>query len=134
MLKASRCSDVSVHVVCLVEKASGSDEKLSELPQPAKVAYAVHTGTEPLSMYDAKIWSMCFPAEFPYGDGVFALPRKVMLSFQQWFVMLVQREELDYQVTPMTLTQAAVWDPEAELTSSCQPLAEQSVAAGNQQE
>jgi hypothetical protein len=70
-----------------------------EFAGPA-AAYAVHTGTEPLSMYDPDIWAMCYPYEFPYGDGVFGLPRLYSLTFSEWRRMLLLREELVYDVTP----------------------------------
>ena len=51
-------------------------------------------------MYSAATWAMCFPHLFPYGDGVFGLPRQVPLTFQQVQFMLLLREELSYDVTP----------------------------------
>ena len=67
-------------------------------------AYAVPTGSQPLSMYSAAQWAMCFPILFPYGDGVFGLPRQDPLSFQQCAGMHLLREELVYQVTPAIMS------------------------------
>ena len=61
-------------------------------------AYAQGTGSKPLSMYGPEMWAMCFPHLFPYGDGVFGLPRSEPLTFQQCSVMHLLREELVYQV------------------------------------
>ena len=69
--------------------------------------YAVHTQGKPLSMYDAALWSKCFPDCFPYGDGVFGLPRETTLTFQEWASLLLLREELDYQVDNGILAAAA---------------------------
>ena len=63
-------------------------------------AYALHTGSQPLSMYSAASWAMCFPHLFPYGDGVFGLPRQKPLTFQQLAVMLNMREEWGPRVRP----------------------------------
>ena len=52
---------------------------------------------------------MCFPHLFPYGDGVFGLPRQKPLTFQQYAVMLDMREELCYNVTPDMLVAAAAF-------------------------
>ena len=72
-------------------------------------AYAVHTGAEPLSMYSAQIWAMCFPHCFPYGDGVFGLPREKPLTFMQCVSMHLLREELVYDITPVMLESAVGW-------------------------
>ena len=72
-------------------------------------AYAVHTGSKPLSMYTPDLWARCFPKSFPYGDGVFGLPRAKGLTFQQWASMLLLREELCYDVGHAATTQAQAW-------------------------
>lgn len=72
-------------------------------------AYALHTGSQPLSMYSAASWAMCFPHLFPYGDGVFGLPRQRPLTFQQLAVMLDLREELCYDISPEMVTTAATF-------------------------
>ena len=69
-------------------------------------AYAVHTGSEPLSMYAGPTWAMCFPVCFPYGDGVFGLPRAKNLTFQQCAAMQFLREELSYQVGHKVIAEA----------------------------
>ena len=61
-------------------------------------AYVIHTSNKPLSMYEAPLWAMCFPDCFPYGDGVFGLPRETPLTFQQWMHQLILREELAYSI------------------------------------
>ena len=71
--------------------------------------YRIHTGSQPLSMYGAPIWAMCFPDCFPYGDGVFGLPRATPLTFQQCAGMHLLREELDYHVTAKTIAEAKAW-------------------------
>ena len=58
-------------------------------------AVAQGTGTRPLSMYTPEQWAMCFPELFPYGDGVFGLPRRAPMTFQQCVGMHLLREELD---------------------------------------
>ena len=60
--------------------------------------YVIHTSNKPLSMYEAPLWAMCFPDCFPYGDGVFGLPRETPLTFQQWMQLLILREELAYSI------------------------------------
>ena len=72
-------------------------------------AYAVHTGSEPLSMYSPQIWAMCFPHCFPYGDGVFGLPREKPITFQQCISMHLLREELVYDITPIMFENAVGW-------------------------
>ena len=59
-------------------------------------------------MYTPEQWSMCFPALFPYGDGVFGLPRDAPLTFQQCVGMHLLREELSYEVTEDMLAEAHV--------------------------
>jgi len=76
---------------------------------PPCEAYAVHTKQQPLSMYSGAQWSMCFPHSFPYGDGVFGLPRSQPLTFQQWAHMLILREELAYEVDPKDSDTAQAW-------------------------
>ena len=75
-----------------------------------------------MSMYGPEQWAMCFPHLFPYGDGVFGLPRREGLTFQQCAAMHLLREELCYEVTPEILEQAAHWvveegEPAAAVTS-----------------
>jgi len=72
-------------------------------------AYAVHTQQKPLSMYSSTQWAMCFPHCFPYGDGVFGLPRVQQLSFQQWAHMLMLREELIYELHAPDLESVEAW-------------------------
>ena len=62
-------------------EAADAQEKRNGSKLPYQ-AYAVHTSTKPLSMYGAPQWAMCFPQCFPYGDGVFGLPRANALTFQ----------------------------------------------------
>ena len=57
-------------------------------------------------MYNAPLWAMCFPDCFPYGDGVFALPRENPLTFQQWLRLVFLREELSYSVDEDTISRA----------------------------
>ena len=58
----------------------------------------MHTGNKPLSMYDPRLWAMCFPGLFPY-SGVFGIPqRRKALSFQEWATMMLTRTELVYDV------------------------------------
>ena len=66
--------------------------------RPAVEVYAQGTGGKPLSMYSPDMWSVCFPHLFPYGDGVFGLPRRSPLTFQQLSSMLLVREELEYTI------------------------------------
>ena len=70
-------------------------------------ADVVHTGERPLSMYDPPLWAMCFPDCFPYGDGVFGLPRETPLTFQQWTRLLFLREELEYSIDEKAFEEAA---------------------------
>ena len=60
-------------------------------------------------MYSAPTWAMCFPHCFPYGDGVFGLPRAKTLTFQQCEFMHLLREELEYDVLPEMLEVAREW-------------------------
>lgn len=59
-------------------------------------AWVVHTGKKPLSVYDAEMWQKAFPLLFPYGDGVFGLPRRRHMTFQQWASYMLTRTELSY--------------------------------------
>ena len=52
---------------------------------------------------------LCFPDCFPYGDGVFGLPREKPLTFQQCASMHLLREELVYTISPAILNEAAKW-------------------------
>lgn len=65
--------------------------------------YAQGTASRPMSMYGPEQWGMCFPILFPYGDGVFGLPRRNRLTFQQCVTMHLLREELSYQVSQVTV-------------------------------
>ena len=38
--------------------------------------HVLHTGRNPLSMYDKELWQKALPYLFPYGDGVFGLVRE----------------------------------------------------------
>lgn len=76
---------------------------------PEFEAYAQGTGSRPLSMYGPEHSAFCFPKLFPYGDGVFGLPRRMPLTFQQCVGMHLLREELHYQVSPDVLRDAAAW-------------------------
>ena len=61
--------------------------------------WILHTGNKPLSMYDPRLWAMCFPGLFPYSDGVFGIPqRRKAVSFQEWATMMLTRTELVYDV------------------------------------
>ena len=73
-------------------------------------AYAVHTGCEPLSMYSAPIWAMCFPHLFPYGDGVFGLPGDAQMAFRQTICMHLLREELNYSIFPAMMREREAAD------------------------
>ena len=67
------------------------------LPFDARQAngkYVIHTSKKPLSMYEPELWQKAFVHLFPYGDGVFALQRRNMLTFKQWATMLLLRTEL----------------------------------------
>ena len=74
-------------------------------------AYVVHTGKRPLSMYDPPLWAMCFPDCFPYGDGVFGLPRETPLTFQQWTRLVFLREELEYSIDEKAFEEARLFVP-----------------------
>ena len=63
-------------------------------------AWVLHTGKKPLSMYDAEMWQKAFPLLFPYGDGVFGLPRRRHMTFQQWASYMLTRTELSYTCDP----------------------------------
>ena len=91
----------------------------AELPSEA---YAVHTGSKPISMYTPDLWARCFPKCFPYGDGVFGLPRATSLTFQQWASMLLLREELCYDVSAAAKAEAQAWfESEGSPTASAAP-------------
>ena len=62
------------------------------------VGYVQGTGSQPLSMYSPEQWAWCFPHLFPYGDGVFGLPRRRPMTFQQCVSYHIVREELAYTV------------------------------------
>ena len=87
-----------------VEK-NGVSRELSEVIE----AYAQGTGSRALSMYGPEMWAMCFPHLFPYGDGVFGLPRHSPLTFQQCLGMHLLREELVYQVDERAVQDAERW-------------------------
>eukprot|EP00435_Cladocopium_sp_Y103_P040571 s119_g11.t1 len=61
-----------------------------------KWVQVVHTGTDILSMYSAASYQKCFPALFPYGDGVYGLPRDSPLTYREWASYLLMRVELEY--------------------------------------
>ena len=71
--------------------------------------FAQGTSSRPMSMYGPEQWAMCFPNLFPYGDGVFGLPRRQPMTFQQCAGMHLIREELCYQVPASMLEEAAAW-------------------------
>jgi hypothetical protein len=72
------------------------------------------------------MWAMCFPDCFPYGDGVFGLPRAETLTFQQWSSMLMEREELSYNVTRESMIAAKCWFAKAALSLRAVPNAKRS--------
>ena len=82
------------------ELCSRMEEAVGELSLGSKVtqtgAWVIHTGKKPLSMYDAEMWQKAFPLLFPYGDGVFGLPRRRHMTFQQWATYMLTRTELSY--------------------------------------
>ena len=84
---------------------TASENRIQNQNHPCS-AYKLHTGSKPLSMYSATTWAKCFPHLFPYGDGVFGLPRQKPMTFQQHTSMLYLREELRYEVTPDLMTAA----------------------------
>ncbi len=51
--------------------------------------YFLHTGINPLSMYDKELWQKAFPYLFPYGDGVFGLVRETQMTEQHWAEMML---------------------------------------------
>ncbi len=64
-------------------------------------------------------WVYCFPNLFPYGDGVFGLPRRAPLTFQQCAAMHLLREELSYRVEPGMPEAAAAWlDAEGDVATA----------------
>ena len=92
--------------------AKSLDEAEAEGAQrcgPCVEAYAQGTGSKPLSMYGPEMWAMCFPHLFPYGDGVFGLPRRRTLTLQQCTRMHLLREELFFQVSEEARREAAQW-------------------------
>ena len=83
-------------LVAAMDEAEGRAEADSE-PGLRRVQI-VYTGTTPLSMYQPEYWQKCFPELFPYGDGVFGLPRDTALTFREWAAYLLERVELEYDV------------------------------------
>ena len=72
-------------------------------------AYAQGTSSKPMSMYGPEQWAMCFPHLFPYGDGVFGLPRATPLTFQQCVGMHLLREELCFLTNTGDAAAARAW-------------------------
>ena len=62
-----------------------------------KWVQVVYTGSGPLSMYSCEFYQKCFPELFPYGDGVYGLPRDTPLTFREWASYLLDRVELEYE-------------------------------------
>ena len=86
------------------ELCSRMEDAAGDLPLGSRAteagAWVLHTGKKPLSMYDAEMWQKAFPLLFPYGDGVFGLPRRRHMTFQQWASYLLTRTELSYTCAP----------------------------------
>ena len=82
------------------ELCSRMEDAVGDLSLSSKTtdagAWVLHTGKKPLSMYDAEMWQKAFPLLFPYGDGVFGLPRRRHMTFQQWASYMLTRTELSY--------------------------------------
>ena len=64
-----------------------------------KWVQVVHTGSSTLSMYSCEFYQKCFPELFPYGDGVYGLPRDAPLTFREWASYLLDRVELEYEAS-----------------------------------
>ena len=64
-----------------------------------KWVQVVHTGSDTLSMYSPEFYQKCFPELFPYGDGVYGLPRDTPLTFREWASYLLARVELEYEIS-----------------------------------
>ena len=62
-------------------------------------ALIVPSATKPLSMFDAKTYSMVHPKCFPYGDGVFGIARDVSVAYGEYCEYLLMRDELEYDTT-----------------------------------
>ena len=56
----------------------------------------VPTGSQPVSSFDPKFWTMAFPLLFPNGDGVYGLERETPLYFDDWTALMLERDELEY--------------------------------------
>ena len=86
------------------ELCSRMEDAVSDLSLSSRAtkagAWVIHTGKKPLSMYDAEMWQKAFPLLFPYGDGVYGLPRRRHMTFQQWASYMITRTELSYTCDP----------------------------------
>ena len=81
-----------------VVQQAGKIKTLETNSDKGHVGYVQGTGSQPLSMYSPEQWAWCFPHLFPYGDGVFGLPRRRPMTFQQCVSYHLVREELAYNV------------------------------------
>ena len=86
------------------ELCSRMEDAVGDLPLSSRAtkagAWVIHTSKKPLSMYDAEMWQKAFPLLFPYGDGVYGLPRRRHMTFQQWASYMLTRTELSYTCDP----------------------------------
>ena len=116
-LKAAAASLLEPHFIDRVQKQGREigmlegkfRDKKKKQQRPEVEAYAQGTASTPMSMYSPDMWAMCFPILFPYGDGVFGLPRETPLTFQQCMGMHLLREELSYAVTKEDVRIGAAW-------------------------
>ena len=77
-----------------VERACQNAEELREVNP---VALSVPSGVQPLSAWDARTWPVCF-TEWWFGDGAPNLQRDRPMLFEEVAAMLLEREELEYQL------------------------------------
>ena len=87
----------------------------------SNLGFVQGTGSRPMSMYGPEQWACCFPDLFPYGDGVFGVPRRNPLTFRQCCILHMLREELSFDVSQEHIKIASAWlgaDPAAG-TAAC---------------
>ena len=77
-----------------VERACQNAEEAREVNP---VALAVPSGVQPLNAWDARTWPVCF-TEWWFGDGAPNLQRDRPMLFEEVAAMLLEREELEYQL------------------------------------
>jgi hypothetical protein len=92
------CHRVVVDLRRAAQELSTHDfEKTAERLEKVDAGLHIPSTKEALSMFDPSTWTKCF-CEFWYGDALPNSDRPRKLTFEQLFLTLIDREELEYQL------------------------------------